>query len=252
MEPLRLIVCDIEGCLTPGKGMPMDLTALEALRRYNVMARDGSAAPLTLCTGRPQPFVEVFCQALEIFVPAVCENGAFLYDFVEDRLLRHPDIGDGQVKAAADLRRRLADEVSRELPHRIEPGKEICISLNPVCPPKDYAANIEALFGRVVSYVDSGLFTVTHSASAVDITPAGIDKAAGVRFLAERTGIPLEAMLGIGDTEGDLPFLRVTGRSAAPENGAEALEAVVDFVADAPGPAGVKEIVSRMTSVPVS
>jgi len=33
----------------------------------------------------------------------------------------------------------------------------------------------------------------------VDITPAGVDKAYGIRALSERTGIPLEEMVFVGD-----------------------------------------------------
>ena len=32
---IKLIVCDIEGCLTPGRHEPLNLEALATIRKYN-------------------------------------------------------------------------------------------------------------------------------------------------------------------------------------------------------------------------
>lgn len=241
---IQLIVSDIEGCISPGKGFPLDLVALVEIQSHNRNAQKGEGIPLTLCTGRPQPFVEAFCQMLAVYLPCVCENGAFLYDVKKDRILRHPGVTEQHMKALQELGRLLEVTVKPKYPHHREPGKEICISLNPDAPLENYADKIKLLYEHIKPYVDPYLFTVTHSTSAVDITPKGIDKAAGVRFLSEVVNIPLEYMFGIGDTAGDLPFLRITGLAAAPSNGATVIKGVVNYTSTQPEARGVVNIIT--------
>lgn len=245
-SPTLLIVSDIEGCLSQGKGIPLDLLSLNLLQMHNLRARDQADVPLTLCTGRSQPFVEAFCQILNVFMPCVCENGAFLYDPVKDVTLRNPAITQQHIDAQKDLIRILDREIAKKYPHRREPGKDICISLNPDVPKDQYASESPRLCEQVRKLIDPSLFSVTHSASAVDITPAGIDKASGVRFLSEITGISLIDMLGIGDTVGDLPFLNITGHSAAPSNCSYDIMGKVNYVSDKSAAEGVLDIVNQV------
>lgn len=243
-NPVRLVVSDIEGCISAGKGLPLDLGSLRELQEHNRRARTQAPLPLTLCTGRSQPFVEAFCQMLAVFMPCVCENGALLYDPAQDMSFCNPMITERHMEGQRELMRTLERETSKDYPHRREPGKEICISLNPDTSKEHYAEEIPRLFEQIKKLVDPHLFTVTHSASAVDITPSGIDKASGVRFLAEVVGIPLNEMIGIGDTAGDLPFLSITGLSAAPSNSSPAVRQVVHYVSDKPATMGVLDILA--------
>jgi HAD superfamily hydrolase (TIGR01484 family) len=241
---VKLIVSDIEGCLSSGKGLPLDLAALTKIQVHNRKAQEGDRIPLTLCTGRPQPFVEAFCQMLSVHLPCVCENGALLYDFREDTIVRHPNITERHLKALQELEDLLDSKVKQEYPYRREPGKEICISLNPDAPVESYADQVKSLYEHIEPYVDQDLFTVTHSTSAVDITPKGIDKAAGIRFLSKTLNIPRAHMLGIGDTMGDLPFLHIVGLAAAPFNAENAVKDVVQYVSPEPGAQGVIDIIT--------
>jgi len=243
-QHIHLIVSDIEGCLSRGKGLPLDLGTLQRIQQYNQQAYKGTNSPLALCTGRSQPFTEVFCQMLGIVMPCVCENGALIYDPVRDVSIRNPAITERHIAAQKEFVRVLESSLAREYPHRREPGKEICISLNPETPKEQYAEEIPRLYEQIRKLIDPSLFAITHSASAVDITPAGIDKASGARFLAELTGIPLNEMAGIGDTVGDLPFLKITGLSAAPANCTSVIRNSVDYVSQKPAAEGVLDIIS--------
>jgi len=246
--PPQLIVSDIEGCISPAKGHPLELDSLARLQAYNRHSAASGLPPLTLCSGRPQPFVEAFAQMLAVRAPCVCENGALLFDPRADVWLLHPAITSGHLERLAELKTRLERDVAVLIPHRREPGKEVCISLNPIAPPDEYADRIHGLYEALSAYVDSEFFEMTHSASAVDITPKGIDKGAGVRFLSERMGVPLAAMLGIGDTRGDLPFLRLLGATAAPANGQVELDEVISYKAGRPSAGGVCEILAHFTA----
>lgn len=94
----------------------------------------------------------------------------------------------------------------------------------------------------------SNVINITHSASAVDITPIGIDKASGVKFLAEKTGISTENMLGIGDTRGDLPMLNLVGIPTGPANASQDVKDIAKFIARSEGVIGVAEILKHFTT----
>jgi len=245
---ISLIVCDIEGCISPGKGRPLDLAPLAQIEKHNQLAQKGEAIPLVLCSGRPQAFIEAFAQMLAVTLPCICENGAFLYDMGKDKFIRHPHITNEHIQNLKKLKNLLECEVQSKVPHKIEPGKEICLSLNPITEPKYYSPKIKELFEQVSRYVDPDLFFITHSASAVDITPKGIDKAAGLHFLSEIMDIPIKEMLGIGDTAGDLPFLRIAGCSAAPSNATEVVCREVNYVSSQPHAYGVFDIISKINN----
>jgi hypothetical protein len=241
---IRLIICDVEGCLTVNKKQPIDVGTLVKIQAYCELARRGEKPPLVLCTGRPQPYAEAIIQHLDAFFPnfpSVVENGCFLYDPVEDVLIPNPAIAGRE----AELR-RVKDFILTNLARisKLEPGKELCISLNPIG-----IMSVEELFQEIQKTLPPELrelVFITHSSSAVDITPQGVNKATGVEFLSRRTGVKLEDMLGIGDTAGDFLMLNVVGKIACPAN---AKQEVIDlvrhrngYVANSPNTLGVWEI----------
>src|SRR5207244_11197043 len=75
--------------------------------------------------------------------------------------------------------------------------------------------------------------SITRSASAVDITPIGIDKAAGVRWLLDTLegtlSVKLANVAGVGDSVGDVSFLRIVGFSDAPASSSERVKSLVDY-----------------------
>jgi hydroxymethylpyrimidine pyrophosphatase-like HAD family hydrolase len=92
------------------------------------------------------------------------------------------------------------------------------------------------------------LFAVQASVSCVDVTPAGIDKGSGVRWLAEETGIMLSQMGGIGDSTSDLAFMGLVGRAAAPANATAEVKAAVHYVSASENGDGVVDILAQWCS----
>src|SRR5262245_27856418 len=77
---LRLIVADVDGVLSRGAAAPPGFAVLQRLAACNDRSRHDATHPaITLCTGRPAPYVEVLIQAIHGFYPAVYEHGAGLY-----------------------------------------------------------------------------------------------------------------------------------------------------------------------------
>ena len=71
---------------------------------------------------------------------------------------------------------------------------------------------------------------VEVSVTSVGIWLDGVDKGAGLQWLAAETGIALSQMVGVGDAPGDIPFLKLTGLSAAPANAEPQVRSMVNYV----------------------
>jgi hydroxymethylpyrimidine pyrophosphatase-like HAD family hydrolase len=248
MSTIRLIVCDVEGCITPPNRGIVVASEIMPIAAYCAAARnDQGLPPLVLCTGRQIPYAECVAQLIGAFYPgfpSIVENGAFLYDIANNDIIPNPSLKPDALAALREVREK-TEHLMNQYGAKKEYGKEACISLNP--PPGmaidqffEVARNALANWSTVVD--------ITHSQSAVDITPAGIDKAAGMRCLAERTGISPDEMLGIGDTRGDMPMLKLVGVPTGPANASHEVREIASFIAPHPGPVGVADILRRFTA----
>ena len=237
-SPIRLLVLDIDGVLTAGEGQALDLDLLGQLAAMNRAARQSPARPaVTLCTGRPAPYVEVMLQAIDGHLPAIFENGAGLYVPSEYRFLPHPRLNDEA--AFAPVQRRLAETLVESGRAFFQPGKQYSLSLFALNP-----ADTEKLGGWAAAALGPWRESVTlvYSASCLNVLPRGVDKGEGLRFLADQTGYGLDEMLGVGDSEVDLPFLSLAGYSAAPANAGPRVRRTVQYLAPRPTTAGLRDI----------
>lgn len=241
---LRVVAVDIDGCLTPGEAAPWDFEVLQYVRGVNRRARHGDAPfAVTLCTGRQPPYVEAMMQAIDGFVPAVYENGGGLYFPERYAFVEHPAITRAVRTRRAEIKRVLEEElVERGLAH-IQPGKQVTLTLFPAQAGLDLPQLAEearrALGERL------GDFSLFASVTSVEILPPGIDKGAGIEWLAREMDVPLEQMGGIGDAPADLTFLTRVGWSAAPANATEEVRANVHFVSRFPNGRGVCHILNQ-------
>jgi hydroxymethylpyrimidine pyrophosphatase-like HAD family hydrolase len=238
---IRLLVFDIDGVLTEGEARKIDLSLMEQLAAMNRAARQDPARPaVTICTGRPAPYVEMMLQAIDGHLPGIFENGAGLYVPNGYRFLPHPDVGDGAAMAA--VRRRLRETLLRSGHAYFQPGKEYSLSLFASDPD-----DTDALYDHTVAALGSlaGSVNLVRSPSCLNIVPLGIDKGQGIHFLAAQTGYDPAAMLGAGDSDGDLPFLELVGYKAAPANANQAVREAVHFVAPRVAADGVRDILAH-------
>lgn len=240
-HPIQLIVLDSDGVLTDGEAQPCDLPLLAELAAWNQAARHDPALPaITICSGRPAPYVDAMLQTIDGHMPAVFEAGAGLYIPRGYRFLPHPDLR--HAAAMQQIKQRVQETLVAQGLLYIQPGKEYSLSLFPTNP-----AQLEALLPAVRAALGPLADTAAwvYAASCLNAMPHGIDKAAGLRMLSDITGVPVAAMLAVGDSAIDLPMLQAAGHSAAPANASAAVKAVVDCVATAPGPAGLRQILAH-------
>ena len=78
-----------------------------------------------------------------------------------------------------------------------------------------------------------------------DVTPLGINKAAGIARWCTITGIKAEEIIGFGDSENDAEFLQVVGYSVAVGNAVESIKQIVDEVTTDCDHDGVAEWIER-------
>ena len=82
---------------------------------------------------------------------------------------------------------------------------------------------IKAAFGDV-------LCTQQNTGTSVDITPPGINKAVGVRALADALGLTMDEVMVAGDADNDMEMLAMGALAVVPENGLPAAKALASYV----------------------
>ncbi|MDT8305593.1 MAG: HAD hydrolase family protein [Anaerolineae bacterium] len=238
---IRLVVFDIDGVLTDGEARALDLALLEKLAALNRLARKDSSRPaVTVCTGRPAPYVEVVLQAIDGHLPGVYENGAGLYVPETYRFLPHPAL-DGK-GSLTGVRQRLTETLVASGVAYFQPGKEHSLTLFATNPEETgrLKEEVAAALGAMAAEVD-----FLYSPSCLNILPRGMHKWRGIEFLAEYSGYDVADMLGVGDSDVDVLFLQNVGSSAAPANANETVKRIVDYVAPRRTSQGVRDILSH-------
>lgn len=237
---MKLIVLDIDGVLSTGEAHPFELSLFARLTGLNRRARQGEAVPaVTLNTGRPSPYVEAVMQAIEGWQPALYESGAGLYFPQTYQFQLTPALTTDHLAQLRTVVERLDHAVVQPGRAYWQPGKSVCYTLfaHPPLTTTDLMPEVEAIVADI-----SGEFVVTRASMALNVHPAGIDKGTGLRWLSEVTGITLADMGGVGDSAGDIDFLRLVGRPAAPSNATPGVKAVVEYISTRSEAAGLHEI----------
>ena len=89
-------------------------------------------------------------------------------------------------------------------------------------------ADVQAKFGDRCTIVSGSLSP--GEAESGELTAKGVDKADGLRRLADHLGVPLEETILIGDSANDVEALRIAGTSVAMGNAIDEVKEVADFV----------------------
>ena len=239
---IRLMAVDIDGCITDGEGHAADLDVLQGLRAFNERAarREPGIPEVTLLTGRQQPYVELMSQMMGTRVPAVFENGAGLFIPDSYEFLFHPSITPDNLEQLSRLKKRIHDELVRPGLAKLQPGKEVSLSVYPASggTVKDIAGRLRRLIE-----IERAIFELDISLLCVNVLFPGINKGAGVIWLAEYLGIDTINIGVIGDAPGDIVAFESGGVSGAPAQAGPDVRRAVNYVASQPNGHGVLEII---------
>jgi len=242
----RLIISDIDGCISPEESRAWDGPLFSRFAECCRAASAGESdlAPMTLCTGRPQPYVEVLMKILDIRYPAICEAGAVFYSLGDNRSYFAGSITAEKVQGLHRLRERIVAEVLPDFPGLVyQFGKEAQMSLfskDPAC-----FESVAGRVGRLAASIPGLELVITPSHYYLNIDLKGVDKGAAIRTLLADLGLKKEEAAGIGDTMGDISIRDAVHFFACPANAVPGIRAVADYVSPYPDIRGVLDILER-------
>lgn len=243
---VKWIICDIDGCISPEESIPWDL---ELFWRFARLSQDASAGrnalpPLILCSGRPQPYVEVLMKILDIRAPAICENGAILYSLSSNWARYGPGVTEEKIQGLRAVRSFIEANILPSHPNvLVQFGKEAQLSLFSELP--GVFGSIKHEIGEFVEESGGPRLLITDSHYYLNISLEGVDKGTTLEDVLGELEVHKEEVAGIGDTEGDLPIRDRVGFFACPANARESVKAVADYVSPYPLLRGTLDILRR-------
>ncbi len=236
MDLPALVACDLDGTLlrTDGTVSARTIAALDRLDRTGI--------PFVMVTGRPIRWLDEVYEQTGPRGPAVCANGAIVYDPSTGTVLDHrpidPDLLAEVVKGLREELPEITFAVEVEHGHRLlhERSYQVRSDAQPDWVRPAELAELLArpavkLLARVPGH-DSDVLAetitrvlgeraqATHSSYAglIEISAAGVTKASGLAWVAERYGVQPTGIIAFGDMPNDVPMLTYVGRSVAVAN----------------------------------
>lgn len=247
-----LVICDIDGCLSPEGNAPVNVDLLAQISAYNRDAiKTGQTAPLTLCSGRPQPFGEAMCKLLGIVgVPCVFENGAWLYRLDTNLYALDPSITSEHLAAVQALSRWVTSEYGSPRAGKPgdpgvtqQPGKAASVSL--YHPDTEYLRSLMRALAEQCRRAGWPI-RVSMTWLYINLDLAHVSKGSGLDRLLRETNIPKDRIAGIGDTMSDLPIRERSAYFACPANAHDDIKNFADYVSPHAEAAGVLDALSRI------
>lgn len=244
MRRFDAVICDIDGCLAPESSTPIDAAGLLKIAEHNRRAQgEGDRPVVTLCSGRPEPFVEAICRMIgNRSVPAVAENGVWLFHPESNGWDRDPAITAADLAGVGEARAW----VEKELGPRgvvMQPGKVASLSL--------YHADtgyLRGLEGQVREEFEKRGWPLRVSMTwlYINCDLKHVSKGTALDRLIAQTGLRKERLAGIGDTAGDRFIAERVAWFACPGNASEEIRVRANYVAAAREIEGVLEILERL------
>lgn len=240
-----LVICDIDGCLSPESHAPINDAALSKVAEHNRQAVANRDRPIvTLCSGRPISFVEAVCRFVHnTIVPAIGENGVWLYRPDVNVFEMDPAITTDHLEAVHD-----ASTLLREKYHSSgvveQPGKSAAVTL--------YHSDTEYLRSIMPEVkqelADRGWpFRVTMTWFYINCDLQHVNKATGIERLFAQTGIDPSRTAAIGDTLADKFMADSVNFFACPANAAPEIKKSANYVSPHEEIDGVLDILSRLS-----
>lgn len=264
MTTVRLVASDLDGTLLgpDGRASARTVAALDACRAAGVH--------VVFVTGRPVVWLDPVAEQTGHAGPAICANGAVVYDAGRRQVLRASALPPSDVLTAAARLRARSEGIAVALEtlegFRREPGYQVRFDAGR---PVDVGSLAELLDPdpRVVKMlvrretgtpedlldlareVLDGLAHPTHSgplSPLVEISAAGVSKAATLAALAADLGIAREEVAAFGDMPNDVEMLRWAGRGYAMAGGHPEAVAAAAHVAPPSAQDGVARVVEEL------
>jgi Cof subfamily protein (haloacid dehalogenase superfamily) len=265
LEQVKLVATDLDGTLLRTDGS-VSVRNVQALTNVSALG-----IHVVLVTARPPRFVRRLVDQFSLeSIIALCCNGALAYDLAEDAIIRHQCLdADVARQIASDLRTRLPDicfaaemgqtfgwepEYAQLDDALVEPGG-IQSEIASLChgPVTKLIARHPAMSASELlpfaSEVAGDAAIVTHSGTSfVEISAAGVEKAAALGHLSHSFGIQAHDVLAFGDMPNDITLLQWAGTSVAMANAHPDVLAVADLLTLSNDDDGVAHVLERLAA----
>jgi Cof subfamily protein (haloacid dehalogenase superfamily) len=267
---IRLAVFDLDGTLLNSR-MQIQQESVDAIRW--AMSHGVS---VMLASGRHQEAIYPYWKELGLKLPAICSNGACLFDFDQDRPIDHTPLTKSQATGVLELVRKYqincmlyADDymgyesVSRHreqlrtwalsLPPDVRPGLRPVEDLGRLIETARYVWKFDTfsdhlyslkMFAHEVSDM-MGLECEWSSESGVDVIQKGNSKGARLADWIAARGIDRSEVIAFGDHYNDLSMFRVAGISVAMANAMDSVRSTADWVTGSNDQSGIADALRR-------
>jgi hydroxymethylpyrimidine pyrophosphatase-like HAD family hydrolase len=225
--------------------------------KYVKMSNQDRFPKIGICTGREYGSVE--STLFDIGLPnwwSIIESGVFLFNRYTKQLLENPALTKEVKEAFQEISQRRIPPILAQYPNDLflYPGNQICVAIELTESSRIAIEQANQMIKeQVMDLVQAQLVTIHYSSIAVDLSPANIDKASGVKFLCEMEEIKPEELFGIGDSLGDFPMFSAVGQIGCPVNATSKCKEVVTerggIISKKPYAAGVADILYQVTGV---
>lgn len=185
----------------------------------------GSGRKLIMVTGRELDELKDIFNRLDLFDLVVAENGALIYSpQTESKLLISPAPPQ-----------EFIDKIKEKIPKPLSIGEVIIATFEPN----------EKIALDLIKEMQLDL-DIIFNKGAVMILPSGVNKATGLQEALKELGLSLHNIIGIGDAENDLAFLRTVGLSIAVANACESVKDSACLVTKKARGEGVEELIEEL------
>lgn len=267
MSAIRLLALDLDGTvLTP------DLRMSERTRAA-VAGAQARGVRVVIATGRMYRSTVRYATMLDLPGPLICYQGGYirelpLPDGTPGELLLHRQMPAESARAAVawsrdhglDAHLNIGDRLIVGLGPEETPDYERMAGVGP-----EYVADVEAAIHSAVTKVlavgsiglpyrvlraareafDGRLEVTVSHPEYLEFMPLGVNKGTGLTFVADRLGIPMGAVMAVGDQANDLEMVRDAGLGIAMGDAPPDVIAVADDVTGTVAADGVAEAIER-------
>lgn len=257
-----MIVADIDGTLlTPDRRItPGVAEAVHAARAKGVR--------VCLATGRMWLSAEPYVRRLGADPPAILYNGGLVFDFQTQTVIREVHLDYDQARVVLENLRAIPDVV----PHLYVNNRVYTAAENPITDRyrrKDGLAvqtvgdlvaflpdnpmkiliigerpNLERA-AQVIRALPVPINLVFSEETYLEVLPRGSSKGIALQFVANYLGIPLEAVIAVGDNLNDLEMITLAGLGVAMGNAPDELKSRADFVTATNEQEGLRHVIER-------
>jgi Cof subfamily protein (haloacid dehalogenase superfamily) len=257
---LRLAAIDLDGTLLRSDGTISQRTrdAIRAVRAAGVV--------VVIVTARGPSSVTELAHDAGIEGSAICSNGALIIDLANGEILRERLLEtELAIQLVHGLRERLQGIVFA-VEHQAfahEPGfaawgweppagTRVADALELLAGPatklilRHTDHEVEAIAAVARELAGNGATVVQSGADAIEVTAAGVNKAAGLAEVAEELGIDAADVIAFGDFPNDVPMLAWAGRGVAVANAHAEVLAVANEVTASNDDDGVAVVLEQL------